>query len=266
MDDAGRACSLLRVARRRTRFEKDGYRLVADPEALTPAERDEIAPPLLARFTEWRSLRSRGRVPVPPCFAWADERIGLRYPVLERVEATDDVFDWEVRLRHDDALGPPAWPCLGFRDAKPRYEEGARIEDLPEPLAWLATTFGTATLEPYSSGSAPWGCRLGGVLDDEDCSLLIKIDIDEGIELPAGCRDWVLLYEADGDAVCADPKTGKTYWTGSEHTGEAFTDPRLDWMAATQFILWRLADDHKIAPCDLRMMSAAVAGAPKMSR
>jgi hypothetical protein len=244
------------MARRRKRFQKDNYRLVADPEALTPAELSEIPPSLLSRFTEWWNVRGRGRVPVPPCFSWADEGIGLRYPALERVEMTEGVFRWEVRLRHEEELGPPVWPCLGFR-------EGARTENLPAPLAWLASTFGTATLEPYSSGTAPWGCRLGSMLDDEDNYLLIKNDIDEGLRLPEGCRDWVVLYEADGDAVCADLKTGKTYWTGGECTGEAFTDLQLDGMAATQFILWRLVDDHKISPCDLGMMSAAMAGAEK---
>jgi hypothetical protein len=35
---------------------------------------------------------------------------------------------------------------------------------------------------------------------------------------------------------------------------------KLNWVAATQFILWRLVDDHKISPCDLKMMRAAMLG------
>lgn len=255
----GRIICFPAMAPRRKRFQKDNYRLVADPAALTPGELSEIPPSLLSRFIEWWNVRRRGGVSVPSCFSWANEKIGLRHPMLERVEMTEDVFRWEVRLRHDEELGPPAWPCLGFH-------EGTRPENLPAPLAWLASTFGTATLEPYSSGTAPWGSRFGSMLDDEDSCLLIKNDIDEGLRLPKGCRDWVMLYEADGDAVFADLKTGRTYWTGGENTGEAFTDLQLDWMAATQFILWRLADDHKISPCDLGMMSAAMAGAEKEKR
>lgn len=104
------------------------------------------------------------------------------------------------------------------------------------------------------------------MLDDEDTGLLLQNDIADGVVLPKGCHDWVVLYEADGDAVCADLKTGKTYWTGGEYEGESFADLQVDWLAATQFILWRLADDHKISPCDLKMMSAATARGGPLKR
>jgi hypothetical protein len=88
--------------------------------------------------------------------------------------------------------------------------------------------------------------------------LLLSGAVEAGRVIPPSCRNWVVLYELDGDAVCADLEGGGTYWTGGEHIGLPFTDLELSWTAAVQFILWRLLDHRRIVPADLRMMHAAL--------
>jgi hypothetical protein len=236
------------------RYELDGYRLVSELDALTDAERREVSPRAVELFQLWTRIRGSASAP-PQAFAWAHENLRCRTPVLERASADGETHSWGVRLlMPGQRLGKDLGACLGCAAVAP-------LPDLPDPLAWLSQAFGTATLELFTSGTAPWGRTLGAMLDER--ALLLCADLDEGLVLPPSSRAWVVLYEINGDAVCADLVGGGTYWTGGEQTGERFTDLELSWGAALQFILWRLIDHRFLGVKDLKMMSAALSHAAR---
>ncbi|MEM6790079.1 MAG: hypothetical protein AAF715_21345 [Myxococcota bacterium] len=205
---------------------------------LTPKERSEAPERLLRLAATWREVWET----MPGAFTWAKGTLQGLEPLIERAELVGDRVAWSVRF---PLYGDPerlAQPCFSCR------EGGAVSEALPDDLAWLASVFGDCFIETDCSGSAPWGVLLGSV----------KNRMFDGVldDLPPQAADWVVLYELDGDWLCADLESGRAHWTGREWTGE----PDLaypSWRPVMHFILWRLLDGGHVVPPDLDMLFAA---------
>lgn len=216
--------------------------LVRSPDALTPAERGEVPSELTAKLARWPQALAAA----PSELAWAAESLKARKPVIERTRREDGHIIWALRYplygRFEHA-NDPCFGSLAREDALPTAAEG-----LPQPLRWLGDTFGHAFVELMSSGTAPWGRRLGEVRDR----------MFDGVweTLPAVAANWWVLYETDGDWLAADPETGKAYWTGIEwNGGDTYGYPC--YRRVLNFILWRLLDHGWISPQDLNMLFAA---------
>lgn len=125
---------------------------------------------------------------------------------------------------------------------------------LPEPLHWMARTFGTLSLEIETSGTAPLGWTVAA-MRREGCFFFS--DPEMGPSLPAEAEDWVALYEADGDVLVADLAGGNAFWLGHEWTGQALSDMGVRWESALHFIFWRMLDGAYVSPLDLKMIAAA---------
>ena len=219
--------------------------LAGDVAALKPGERAELPAETRALFEGWRALD------VPDELAWARGPVRELTPVLERASFDDRVY-WSVRL-------------LPFADVKlarePRFgADGVALGDpsLPAPLGWLARTFGTVNVVAEQSGSAPFGEPLSRWIAEG--RVIGYSEDDDGATLPPDAADWVLLYEADGDVLCADPATDAAYWLGGEWTGEGLAPLDAGWRAITHFVLWRLLDGGWLRPSDLAMLAAARRG------
>ncbi|MBX3271000.1 MAG: hypothetical protein KF729_12115 [Sandaracinaceae bacterium] len=228
----------------RTHYVGCGKQLVADSlAALRPRDLADLPDATRALFEGWRALS------VPDELAWARRPLRELQPVLERASFDDRVY-WSVRL-------------LPFADAKlarqPRFgADGVALcaATLPPPLDWLARTFGTVNVVAEQSGSAPFGAPLSRWLV-RGRVLGFAGDEEDGGALPPEAAGWVLLYEADGDVLCADPASDAAYWLGGEWTGEPIVPLDAGWRAITHFVLWRLLDGGAVRPSDLAMLAAA---------
>ena len=160
----------------------------------------------------------------------------------QRAELAGNRVAWSLRL---PLRGDPkrlAEPCFSCR------EGDVVSESLPEDLAWLASTFGDCFVETDCSGTAPWGVPLGSQ----------QHRMFEGAleALPASAANWVVLYEADGDWLCADLESGKAHWSGHEWTGRPDVGYPT-WRSVMHFVFWRILDGGFVRPTDLEMLFAA---------
>lgn len=215
---------------------------VSDARHLTPRERAEVPEGLVRLTAGWRDLLEA----IPPAFAWAWGALQARKPILERAELVGDRVAWSVRLPLYGDLERLEGPCFGCRAL-----EGTPA-GLPEDLGWLASTLGDCFVETDCSGTAPWGIPLGSVADRMFDGMLEA--------LPQEAVDWVVLYEADGDWLCADLVSGRAHWAGTEWTGEPDVG-YPSWRPVMHFVLWRLLDGGFVRPSDLGMLFAASPGA-----
>lgn len=179
---------------------------------------------------------------MPPAFGWARGTLQGRRPLIERAELAGNRVAWSLRL---PLRGDPkrlAEPCFSCR------EGDVVSESLPEDLAWLASTFGDCFVETDCSGTAPWGVPLGSQ----------QHRMFEGAleALPASAANWVVLYEADGDWLCADLESGKAHWSGHEWTGRPDVGYPT-WRSVMHFVFWRILDGGFVRPTDLEMLFAA---------
>ena len=219
--------------------------LIGDAAHLTPAERREVPKATLSLFERW----DRHAVSLPPSLEWARSTLLSRRPVLERVSCGDRLY-WTVRFAPPGDVTRLHEPCFGA-DGVALAPRGAA---LPSPLDWLASTFGTCSLVPEQSGTAPWGRRLRAFREERSL-LLPDPDIEEDA-LPDGSDDWLALYEVDGDALFVDPITDRVHWVGSEWTGEPETTLEIGGRAAASFVLWRMLDGGWVRPSDLARLAA----------
>ena len=212
-------------------------RLIWDLADLTPAERAELPAALVQTLQAWSGARSS----LPPALSWAHDSLRVRRPVLERSQHDDRVY-WSLRYAPH---GDPQWlkgACLGTAT-------GGRAGCIaPEPLGWLARTFGTADLCSEWSGTAPWGLRLRDIDPRRFFDDMLP-------SLPPAALDWWVVYEVDGDWVALDPEAGQLHWLGGEWTGEAAVGLPVPWVRAVGFILWRLLDGGALRPTDLQMLA-----------
>ncbi len=210
---------------------------VSSVEYLTPREFSELPDDAAELLEGWRARLDA----LPERLSFTRELLQSRTPLLERAQFDDRVY-WTVRLAGWGVASPLEHPCLGGTG-----ERLAR-SDLPEPLGWLARTFGHATLVAEQSGTAPFGRPLRDFLANGE--LLVESP-------PDGSDDWVALYECDGDAIFADLATGAAWWLGHEWTGDEATALRVPWPTVAVFILWRMLDGGYVRPWDLEMLAAA---------
>jgi hypothetical protein len=212
--------------------------LVSAAKHLTSKERSEVPERLVQLTATWRQVWET----IPPAFAWARGLLQGCQPLLERAELVGDRVAWSVRLPLHGDVERLAKPCFSCR------EGDAVSESLPDEIAWLASTFGDCFVETDCSGTAPWGVPLGSV----------RHRMFEGAleALPPQAVDWVVLYEADGDWLCADLESGKAHWTGMEWTGQPDVG-YPSWRPVMHFVLWRMLDGGFVRPSDLDMLFAA---------
>lgn len=213
--------------------------LVSSLTHLTPRERAEVPDGAAALLEGWPARLAA----IPPELAWARDGLRARTPLLERVSIPPSPprLYWTVRLAGWGDASPLAHPCLGATGV-PRGRT-----DLPEPLGWLASTFGTANIVAEQSGTAPFGRPLADFLANQE--LLVDT-------APAGSEGWVALYECDGDAIFADLDTGAAWWLGHEWTGNEATRVPVSWKAVAAFVLWRMLDGGWVRPKDLDMLAS----------
>lgn len=204
-------------------------------DALTKAERRAVPEGAARLLAEWPDRLAA----LPPDLAWAQDVLRSRTAVLERARFDDREY-WTVRLTGWGDASSLAGPCLGGTGE-------AFGAGFPEPLGWLGSTFGTATLVAEQSGTAPFGRPLASFLANGE--LLVE-------QAPPGSDGWVALYECDGDAVFADLASGAAYWVGHEWTGEEVTELPIPWPAVAHFVLWRMLDGGWVRPSDLAMLAA----------
>ena len=182
---------------------------------------------------------------MPQGLGWAEETLRARSPVIERAELEGDRLQWSLRFPLYGDADRAGDPCLGCteHDAGP-----PPADDLPEELQWLADTFGECFVEIQSSGTAPWGRPLPA----------FRERMFEGVweALPEEAESWVVLYEVDGDWLCADLKSGRAHWVGMEWTGH-LDQSFPNWKPVLHFVFWRMLDNGWVRPTDLHMLFAS---------
>lgn len=244
------------------RFEwADAYNevlVVGDLDALRDDERASVPEAIVTALARWRAAWAGGYVSgLPEGLAWLAGTLRGHEPMVSRTICERERVYWHVRLVRGGArmlryAGP------GLLEKSPAADGVARCDDpaaLPAPLDWLATMFGTTSLGPELSNTSKWGRPLGAIVDNRHESLVS--DPELAALLPEGSREWVSLYEADGDVLVADLKGGGTYWMGSEWTGDVCTDMRLPWRAVVPFLVWSHFEGRAVTPHDLRMLAAS---------
>ncbi len=245
------------------RYEAHGDTLLVSLEldALADEERAVLPPEVEAAFRWWTDAHAARFDDLPESLAWARGSLRARRPALERLVMNGDHEYWTVRLLlHGDldmferlpVEGAVGRVCPG---GDGRCLLGDEVADwLPASLVWLARAFGTMSLASGTSGTAPLGWPLGDAVDQGFG--LFGMDAETVAELPPDHRDWVIVYEADGDAIALDP-SGAGHWLGWEWTGELVQPLGLDAEALTQVVFWRLLDGGGLRPSDLAMLRSA---------
>lgn len=240
-------------------FNAEGRQIIAPSVfALKTAEQRRV-PSRVAQLLE--SLPAT-LASAPPPFEWFSEALSERVPVLELSQFDTRAY-WHVRWSRpfEDSL---AQPCAGC-DADPA---GPCPSVVPQPLAWMRSTFGTFGLIAEQSGTAPFGRTLAEVAARERTAAAeIRAALaaypelvsgepwhDRFAELPAGADDWISLYEADGDWVFADVVNNATVWVGGEWTGEAALRVPVPWARAASFLLARILAGASVRPDDLHAL------------
>jgi len=228
---------------------------------MTDDERAALPPAVEAAFRWWKGADVARFDDLPDSLAWARGALRARQVAVERLVMNGDREYWTFRLlpRGDLDLFErlPAEGTVGRRC--PGGDGVCRLADsaagrLPASLVWLARAFGTMSLASETSGTAPFGWSVGDAVD-QHFGLFAR---DQGTvaKLPADHREWVIVYESDGDAIAIDP-TGAAHWLGWEWTGDLVHPLGLDVDALTQFVFWRLLDGGVLQPSDLAMLRSA---------
>lgn len=224
----------------------DAVRHFGTADELSPEDRAEVPEPTLLLFEEWSARLEH----LPESLEWARDSLRAREPILERACMDEDRVYWSVRFPLFGEIAPDQVPPMGATGLS------LASSTLPEPLQWLAETFGTLSIEVETSGTAPLGWsvaamrRTGNFFFSQEYSQPLPPEADE----------WVALYEADGDVLVADLVRGNAIWLGHEWTGETQSDMGIGWEAALHFILWRMLDGGYVRPGDLEMLAAATGG------
>lgn len=219
-----------------------GQLFVMDADALTSAERGELPEATLALFLSWEARLGE----LPASLAWARDELRARKAVLERACFDEERVHWCVRFPLFGNLELLERPAFGA-DGLSRTQS-----PLPQPLGWLTQTFGTVSLAPEESGTAPFGWSVDAMRRNGGFFFAQP----DSPPPPPESDAWVALYEADGDVLVADLEDGGAFWLGHEWTGDALTDMQLRWDAAAEFIFWRLLDGGHVRPSDLSMLSS----------
>ncbi|MBO6938090.1 MAG: hypothetical protein JJ863_24185 [Deltaproteobacteria bacterium] len=245
------------------RYEAHGDTLLIslDLDELTDEERSALPAEVEAAFQWWTDAAASRFHDLPESLAWARGELRARRVAVERLVMDGDREYWTFRLPlHGDldmferlpAQGSVGRCCPGG-DGRCLLRDDV-AERLPPSLVWLARAFGTMSLTSEVSGTAPLGWSLGDAIDQEFG--LFSMDPETIAQLPVDHRDWVIVYEADGDAIALDP-SGAGHWLGWEWTGELVQPLGLDAEALTQVVFWRLLGGGSIRPSDLAMLRSA---------
>ena len=225
------------------RLELPDRTLFKTANALTTKERAEVPNATVELFERWRS-----RPELPNELSWSRELWPPR-AILERCDFAGRVY-WNVLL---DSFNDVSHRALA--GPKLRADGIARnAKALPTPLDWLARTFGSLSLVPETSGTAPFGWRVDAMRASGG---FLFSDPDYDARLSPGSESWVALYELDGDAIAANLEDGTASWLGAEWTGDGVTGLRLPWESVLHVVLWRMLDGSFVRPSDLAMLAAA---------
>lgn len=221
----------------------EGTQLLVDRlEDLTDAERLELPKATVELFINWPELVRQ----IPEELSWAKEEFhARRRPVLERSEFTDRIY-WSVRFPRRLDQSSLQQACLGATGII-LHNNDIKIKS----IRWLMD-MGTMNLVSEQSGSAPWG---------HPFSTFSKVHWwfspdgqSKNAIFPPESKNWFALYEIDGDAIFADPTSGKAFWVGSEWTGRPLTQISDDWRSVAIFVLWSLIKNVPVRPSDLEML------------
>jgi hypothetical protein len=234
----------------------DDLLVVADLSLLFDAERAEVPTRIVRTHGRWLAASAaRFEHDLPTELSWLRARLLGCQPMIERWTFDRDRVSWHVRIVPDGArsLRRAGTDLLRRCPAADGVVHSDHPAELPTPLDWLATMFGTTRGELQTSGTSPWGRPLGAIIDAGDA---LVSDPATAARLPPGSRDWVALYEVDGDVLVADLANGGAHWAGHEWTGHAHTDFALSWRAVVPFLVFCQFEGLRVRPSDLEMLAA----------